>query len=114
MNGAREHDSSTPARPRPCLAAWKRGGTSIKSLGAFSFLCRILCSQAEIISSARDDLETLLTMRRIGVYAGIDPTAPSMHVGHLIPFMALSFLYIHGYSVHYLVSRKNISPSNHS
>jgi len=35
--------------------------------------------------------------RRVGAYVGIDPTASSMHVGHLIPFMALFWMYLHGY-----------------
>ena len=45
-----------------------------------------------------------MTQRRVGIYAGIDPTAESMHVGHMIPFMALGWLYIHGYNVNFLVS----------
>ncbi|RMZ80588.1 hypothetical protein DV738_g2714, partial [Chaetothyriales sp. CBS 135597] len=55
------------------------------------------------IIGKRDDLKTLLDNRRVGVYAGVDPTAPSMHVGHMVPFMALSWLYIHGYPVHFLL-----------
>ena len=34
-------------------------------------------------------LKKLLSHKKIGVYAGIDPTGDSMHVGHLIPFMIL-------------------------
>ena len=45
-----------------------------------------------------------MTHRRIGAYAGIDPTAPSLHVGHMIPFMALGWLYIHGYKANFVVS----------
>lgn len=55
-------------------------------------------------SSSRQDLEQLLTHRRVGVYAGIDPTAPSMHVGHMIPFMVLAWFYVHGYDTHFVVS----------
>lgn len=33
-------------------------------------------------------LEALNT-KQVGMYAGIDPTADSMHIGHLIPFMVL-------------------------
>jgi tyrosyl-tRNA synthetase len=39
----------------------------------------------------------------VGVYCGVDPTAPSLHVGHIIPFMALSWMYVHGYSVTFLL-----------
>lgn len=35
--------------------------------------------------------------KRIGAYVGIDPTAPSLHVGHLIPLMALFWMYVHGF-----------------
>ncbi|RMD44208.1 hypothetical protein DV735_g890, partial [Chaetothyriales sp. CBS 134920] len=55
------------------------------------------------IVGKRDDLKTLLDNRRVGVYAGVDPTAPSLHVGHMVPFMALSWLFIHGYPVHFLL-----------
>ena len=52
---------------------------------------------------SREDLKTLFDNRRVGVYAGIDPTASSMHVGHMVPFMALAWLYVHGYSVYFLL-----------
>ena len=48
--------------------------------------------------------------RRVGVYAGIDPTAPSLHVGHMVPFMALGWLYIHGYPVTFVVRLAILSP----
>ncbi|KIW61976.1 tyrosine-tRNA ligase, variant [Exophiala xenobiotica] len=41
--------------------------------------------------------------RRVGVYAGIDPTAPSMHVGHMVPFMVLAWFYVHGYDTHFVL-----------
>ena len=44
----------------------------------------------------RDELDTLMQRKRVGAYVGIDPTASSMHVGHLIPFMALFWMYLHG------------------
>ncbi|RMZ88211.1 hypothetical protein DV736_g4554, partial [Chaetothyriales sp. CBS 134916] len=55
------------------------------------------------IVGSRDDLKTLIDNRRVGVYAGVDPTAPSLHVGHMVPFMALSWLFIHGYPVYFLL-----------
>lgn len=45
----------------------------------------------------------IMLRKRIGAYVGIDPTAPSLHVGHLLPFMALYWLYIHGYGATTLV-----------
>lgn len=35
--------------------------------------------------------------KRIGAYVGIDPTADSMHVGHIIPLMPLFWMWFHGY-----------------
>ncbi|KIX00438.1 tyrosine-tRNA ligase [Rhinocladiella mackenziei CBS 650.93] len=55
------------------------------------------------IVGSKKDLEHLLTHRRVGVYAGIDPTAPSLHVGHMIPFMVLAWFYIHGYAAHFVL-----------
>lgn len=51
----------------------------------------------------RDDLVRTLERKRIGAYVGVDPTASSMHVGHLIPFMALFWLYLHGHQAVTLV-----------
>jgi tyrosyl-tRNA synthetase len=55
------------------------------------------------IVGKRDDLDHLLTHRRVGVYSGFDPTAPSLHVGHMIPLMVLGWFFIHGYSITYLL-----------
>ena len=38
-----------------------------------------------------------MTEKRVGIYAGIDPTAPSMHVGHLMPLMVLFWMYLYGF-----------------
>ena len=54
--------------------------------------------------SGRQRLEWLLTEKRIGAYVGVDPTAPSLHVGHLLPLMALYWMYLHGYYTVTLVS----------
>jgi tyrosyl-tRNA synthetase len=54
--------------------------------------------------SGRQTLDWLLTEKRIGVYVGVDPTAPSLHVGHLLPLMALYWMYLHGYYTVSLVS----------
>ncbi|KAF1841877.1 tyrosyl-tRNA synthetase-like protein [Cucurbitaria berberidis CBS 394.84] len=49
------------------------------------------------IAGGRKTLDWLLTEKRIGAYVGVDPTAPSLHVGHLLPLMALYWMYLHGY-----------------
>lgn len=55
------------------------------------------------IVGTREDLDTMLTEKRVGVYAGVDPTAPSLHIGHMVPFMALGWMYIHGYAATFLM-----------
>ncbi|KAE8355664.1 hypothetical protein BDV28DRAFT_128628, partial [Aspergillus coremiiformis] len=41
----------------------------------------------------RDLLHRIFTEKRVGLYAGVDPTAPSLHVGHMLPFMVLAWGY---------------------
>ncbi|KAJ5225243.1 Tyrosine--tRNA ligase [Penicillium chermesinum] len=51
----------------------------------------------------RDLLHRLFTEKRTGLYVGIDPTAPSMHVGHMLPFMVLAWAYVWGLPVTFLL-----------
>ncbi|KAJ5142853.1 Aminoacyl-tRNA synthetase class Ic [Penicillium bovifimosum] len=51
----------------------------------------------------RDLLHRVLTEKRAGIYVGIDPTAPSMHVGHMLPFMVLAWGYVWGLPVTFLL-----------
>lgn len=46
----------------------------------------------------RNILSKVLSQRPVGFYAGIDPTAPSLHLGHLLPLMVLFWAYIHGHN----------------
>lgn len=48
-------------------------------------------------NSGRDKLDQLMTDKRVGAYVGIDPTASSLHVGHLLPLMSIFWMYVHGY-----------------
>lgn len=67
-----------------------------------------------MLSSGRDELDHLLTQRRCGVYCGVDPTAPSLHVGHMVPFMALGWMFIHGYSSTFLVCGMRLTTNGNS
>ncbi|KAF2109243.1 tyrosyl-tRNA synthetase-like protein [Lophiotrema nucula] len=49
------------------------------------------------VAGGRKALDWLLTQKPVGAYVGVDPTAPSLHVGHLLPLMALYWMYLHGY-----------------
>ncbi|KAL4946714.1 hypothetical protein BDV06DRAFT_182175 [Aspergillus oleicola] len=51
----------------------------------------------------RDLLHRVFTEKRVGVYAGVDPTAPSLHVGHMLPFMVLAWGYVWGLPVTFLL-----------
>lgn len=55
----------------------------------------------------RDVLNSILIEKRAGLYAGVDPTAPSLHVGHMLPFMVLAWAYVWGLPVTFLVSDLN-------
>lgn len=44
-----------------------------------------------------EGLQKLLDEKQVGMYAGIDPTADSMHIGHLIPFMILKRFQLAGH-----------------
>ncbi|KAE8159008.1 hypothetical protein BDV40DRAFT_274609 [Aspergillus tamarii] len=47
----------------------------------------------------RELLHKVFTEKRAGMYAGVDPTAPSLHVGHMLPFMVLAWGYVWGLPV---------------
>jgi tyrosyl-tRNA synthetase len=48
-------------------------------------------------------LEEAAAQSPLTVYVGFDPTAPSLHLGHVIPLLALSYLQKHGHKVIALV-----------
>lgn len=48
-------------------------------------------------SSSNKQLRELFRIRRIGVYAGVDPTADSLHIGHMLPFMVIFWMWMQGY-----------------
>ncbi|KAI0547040.1 tRNA synthetase class I [Xylaria curta] len=49
------------------------------------------------IAGTDEQIRELMRRKRIGVYVGIDPTAASLHLGHLLPLMPLFWMYMHGY-----------------
>src|SRR5262245_58916658 len=51
-----------------------------------------------LVYDATDGVADLLQRERLTAYAGFDPTAPSLHVGHMIPAMALARLQRFGHS----------------
>lgn len=49
------------------------------------------------VVGTKQHIRETMRIKRIGAYAGVDPTAPSLHLGHLLPFMPLFWMYFHGY-----------------
>ncbi|EAA36180.1 hypothetical protein GE21DRAFT_2270 [Neurospora crassa] len=54
-------------------------------------------------AGTKEHIAELMRTRRIGAYVGIDPTAPSLHVGHLLPLMPLFWMYLEGYKAFTLI-----------
>ncbi|EQK99005.1 Tyrosyl-tRNA synthetase [Ophiocordyceps sinensis CO18] len=52
-------------------------------------------------------IKETMRVKRIGAYVGVDPTADSLHLGHLIPFMALRAIVSNG------VIAKNITKTHY-
>lgn len=44
-----------------------------------------------------------MRLRRVKAYAGVDPTARSLHLGHMVAFMPLFWMYLHGYGAFTLI-----------
>ncbi|KAG7293240.1 hypothetical protein NEMBOFW57_003286 [Staphylotrichum longicolle] len=59
-------------------------------------------------AGSRETIRELMRTKRIGAYVGVDPTASSLHVGHLLPLMPLFWMYMHGYGAHTLVGGSTV------
>lgn len=55
-------------------------------------------------------LASFVDSQKVVVYAGVDPTADSLHVGHLLPLMSLLHFYLHGHRSIGLVSCSTSPP----
>jgi len=86
------------ADPAVRQAQWEEQAGNIRS-GSQQSMLSVLEARGFVkdVAGGRKALDWLLTQKRIGAYVGVDPTAPSLHVGHLLPLMALYWMYIHGY-----------------
>ncbi|KAF1942147.1 tyrosyl-tRNA synthetase-like protein [Clathrospora elynae] len=80
------------------LAEWEQHAGKVRS-GMQQSMLSVLEERGFVkdVAGGRQTLDWLLTEKRIGAYVGVDPTAPSLHVGHLLPLMALYWMYLHGY-----------------
>ncbi|KAL1638929.1 tyrosyl-tRNA synthetase [Diplodia intermedia] len=77
---------------------WKEQAKEIKAGHKQSFLS-MLEERGFVhqIAGTREVLDKLMTEKRIAAYCGVDPTAASLHVGHLLPFMVTFWMYFHGF-----------------
>ncbi len=51
-----------------------------------------------LVYDSTEGLRDVLARERVTAYSGFDPTAPSLHVGHLVPILALARLQRFGHS----------------
>lgn len=95
--------SSCVARRTPSRTASKRRfhASPLRRQGVLEVLEeRGLVNQ---IAGSREQLSNILANRKVSIYAGVDPTAPSLHIGHLLPLMVLFWLHNYGHDVVSLV-----------
>ncbi|KAL2174779.1 uncharacterized protein P884DRAFT_263443 [Thermothelomyces heterothallicus CBS 202.75] len=59
-------------------------------------------------AGSKETIRELMRTKRIGAYVGVDPTASSMHVGHLLPLMPLFWMYMHGYGAYTLLGGSTV------
>ncbi|RAL62191.1 hypothetical protein DID88_002675 [Monilinia fructigena] len=78
--------------------AWAKQATEIKA-GKRKSMLSILEERGYVhqVTGTRDEVDRMMTEKRLGAYVGVDPTAPSLHVGHFLPLMSLFWMYVHGY-----------------
>ncbi|KAI1207056.1 uncharacterized protein F4807DRAFT_436892 [Annulohypoxylon truncatum] len=95
---ARHISTSFLQKQAEAEAQWAERAQSIKE-GKIPHLWDTLKERGYVkdIAGNEGQLKELMRDKRIGAYVGIDPTAPSLHVGHLLPLMALFWMYINGY-----------------
>ncbi|KAI5262659.1 tyrosyl-tRNA synthetase [Aureobasidium subglaciale] len=98
ISGSRYLTQSALARQRDLPTSWDQQAERIRA-GHGKSLLTILEERGYVkdLAGDRNALDKLLTDKSIGAYSGIDPTAPSLHLGHLLPMMVLFWMYIHGH-----------------
>ncbi|KAJ2957149.1 hypothetical protein NQ176_g11270 [Zarea fungicola] len=77
---------------------WKARAEKIQS-GELRHVWDILDERGFIkdVAGNTERIKEVMRIKRIGAYVGIDPTADSMHVGHMLPLMPLFWLWFHGH-----------------
>ncbi|MDQ1237594.1 MAG: tyrosine--tRNA ligase [Wigglesworthia glossinidia] len=47
----------------------------------------------------KDNLKKIMQEKKINLYCGFDPTAESLHIGHLVPLLCLKHFYLSGHTL---------------
>ncbi|KAK4158703.1 mitochondrial tyrosine--tRNA ligase [Cladorrhinum sp. PSN259] len=55
------------------------------------------------LAGKKSIIRELFRKKRVGAYVGVDPTADSLHVGHLLPLMPTFWMYMNGYKAYTLI-----------
>ena len=79
----------------------KRG--YINAVVGYTAISQYINTRSNFLHSDRDKLNNLMIRKRVGAYVGIDPTGPSLHLGHLLPLMSIFWMYVHGFKTLSLV-----------
>lgn len=89
---------STLAKARAAAEAWDLRAKKIAD-GEEPHLWDLFKARGFVkdMAGTDDQISELMRLKRIGAYVGIDPTAASLHLGHLLPLMPLFWMYLHGY-----------------
>ncbi|KAG8674808.1 tyrosyl-tRNA synthetase [Fusarium poae] len=79
-------------------ARWKERAEKIEK-GEIPHTWDVLQERGYIkdVAGTPEKIKEIMRVRRIGSYVGIDPTADSMHVGHLLPMMPMFWMWFHGH-----------------
>ncbi|TDZ66109.1 Tyrosine--tRNA ligase [Colletotrichum trifolii] len=86
------------AKVKAAQEEWDQRAKSIDR-GEIPHLWDILEERGYIkdVAGRAPQIREVMRKKRIGAYVGVDPTAPSLHVGHLLAYMPLFWMYMHGY-----------------
>lgn len=99
-------------KKREAKEQWNAWATEIRA-GKRKSMLEVLEERGFVhaIVGDRHALSQLMINKRLGAYVGVDPTASSMHVGHMLPMMALAWMYLYGFHAVSLVSQTVLSRS---
>ncbi|KAK7430166.1 tyrosyl-tRNA synthetase [Neonectria magnoliae] len=77
---------------------WDKRAEKIQS-GELPHVWDILQERGYIkdVAGNPETIKEIMRIKRIGAYVGIDPTADSLHVGHILPLMPMFLMWFHGH-----------------